>query len=290
MFLNNLFSGAVNFFFDNFLDQLTQTAVKVIQYIIFDPSHLFDLPFFWPMYSGLLVLAGSMVAAMIGKEFLMNLFEGIGDQDVHPLVIVKNGVQASVLMFLGPVLMTMIVFPLEGYLMGFITQIMGGAGALAITIPSELSLIDPNSPILSGWPSAGSVLFVSIWIISAFWLAFSTGMRLGELIFLAFIAPFAAASRVSYGNQWNTWVRELIYVTVAQPVQYLQFVLGIAFIVHPNWTEIIAGRAVAAPVRVIYLIGFSVFSIVGPRVLRKFVTPENGNALKAISSLAGMVK
>jgi hypothetical protein len=302
--LSNHFQLMIETLLSNIINSILKMIVDAIKAFLVNPIQMTALPGFHELMITLQILATAALVVITVKELLMNMLEDLGDMAVSPLVVAKNTMLAALLIWVSPLIVTQVVFPLVLYL----TSILNDTLAANATVHLH-SLLSINTAVLTG-AGAGEAaaqtfvsdtLFRALLADSGTWaiiiviciialtfliIGIQAGIRWAELYFLALMGPLLAITKASFGSQWNQWLRELVSVAFSQLVQYFSLILAIDLMVHPGVFSAANGKPIATVVQIMMIIGLLVFAIQGPRTLKNILSSGGASGFKAVAGLA----
>jgi len=289
-YIGQLLSSGIESLLTAILNELIKFGMGILSGVLVTPFDFSAIPGYTELKGWLIAASLSWMAVLVAKEYLVGMYDGY--EEIHPMKILQNTITSGVLITASPLIITGIILPATGLVLDEIQKVMGSASTLGHDMSSHLTLVAGTgfgeASIVALIPEGGfwvAVLVAASFLFVALWVAFSSGMRWIELIFLALIGPVLAISKASYNNSWDLWVRETIAVAASQSIQAFSVLLGMDLLLNPL-SDIHAGANVG-----MYLfisIGSFIFAIRGPKTLRTILgAPSNG--LKAAQSLAGNV-
>lgn len=272
---NGISQGIIGFL-DTITGQVIQATASLLQWLVFSPTDLATIPDFQTLLYTVqgMGVAWSVVLAM--KELNMAALDPDGRP---PSQVVRGLVIAVVAIYVTPLFVELAVtvnnalcalilrFPLAGQVHD--NQLLNDIGKYLIaggSVPGG----DPLGALGSVLGTYSFVLLLALIVIaiSLVVVAVNNGVRFIELLFLLAIAPLLASSKVTAGELFDVWGRELIAVVFAEAVQLFSIHFGLAFLINPPMVIPLGGVAGSAVPGLVIGLGGMIFAIRGPKTLR----------------------
>lgn len=263
------------------------------------PYHPDQLPGFTALLYSIQGICTGWIAIVTLKEFMTNNLEYISDREINPLVIIKNNIIATVLVWVSPLLVTQLILPMVGDLQNLITA-TGSLGDLsnltnnmdkALTLnpggTAVIGLVGAVNSDLTFWPAVVIVLAILIVVVI---VGISSGQRWVELFYLILISPILATSKASFSGYWDVWLKQTISCAASQALQLFSVILGFSMLLNAGSVNAIAGNPVSLGGHLFIGIGACFFAVKGPTYLRQIIMGGNPTGVRAVSSMASQAQ
>ena len=274
--INNGISAGITSFFDNLTGQVIGAATQVLQWLVFSPTNLAVIPDFQTLLTWVEGIAVAWSIVLVVKDVNVNMFDPEGRS---PNQIVRGLVMAIIAIYVTPLLVEFAItvnnglcalilsFPIGNQLQD--NQILNAiSGALMaggkIVIPGAVGSLLQNYTL---------VLLMALIVIGValVFVAVNNGVRFVELLFLIAVAPLLASSKVTGGDLFDIWGRELIAVVFQEAVQVFALHFGLAFLINPPMIIPLGGVSGSGAVGLVIALGGMIFAIRGPKTLRSLL-------------------
>lgn len=272
--VQNGITGGIIGFFDHVTGQTIQVTTKVLQYLVFSPTDLAAIPDFQTLLNTVQGLGVAWTIVLTLKELNLNAFDMEGRP---PSQIVRGLVMSVIAIYVTPLFVELAI------------TVNNGLCALILTFPTGSQLQDNqllntmSASLIAGGNIPGAIgnfltgdtfvlLLVMLVIgVSLVVVTVNNGVRFIELLFLIAIAPLLASSKVTAGELFDVWGRELIAVVFSEAVQLFAIHFGLAFLVNPPLVIPLGGVSGTPVVGLVIGLGGMIFAIRGPKTLRSIM-------------------
>lgn len=276
--IQNGISQGITAFLDNITGQVIQAATGLLQWLVFSPTNLAAIPDFQTLLTWVEGIATAWAIVLTMKDVNVNSFDPEGRS---PNQVVRGLVMAIVAIYVTPLMVEFAItvnnglcalilsFPLGSQLSD--NKVLNAMGSAIIQVGAGTALTGVNGAFGTLGSLFGTYTFVLslaliVIAIALVIVAINNGIRFIELLFLIAIAPLLAASKVTGGELFDVWGRELIAVVFSEAVQLFSIHFGLAFLINPYFANTLQGPSAVAGV--VIGLGGMIFAVRGPKTLR----------------------
>lgn len=237
----------------NAVEGLLWLAFQFLKVFLFPPTdlHIYGIYDKLLLYSQ--VIAGTfLVVKALTTGIKIMIDSANGSNTVTWSAFITNVAQAAILIGATPWILDKILIRISNYLVNLLA-----AEGVNFDHLDFSSIATAPGLGLSAVFALGALLLV--FAVGVFIMAFVAAIRYVDLMFLGIIAPIMSVSKADTGEFFDTWTREAIAVTFAQPLQMLCCVFIVNFAANIPFDRI----------AVLLMIGAVVVAIRGPQALRQ---------------------